>query len=581
MKKFTMLAAASVVVAGCGGGGSNGYAFLPAPAPPPPAQATVTDDCAAPPNAAATPSPAALPLVLQTIKVNGEDRQYYEYAPREVASLRDQDARGVEVVVSLHRTGQSAEDNARLTGWPTLAEEKGFIAIFPVAKPSGWNTAKDTTRSDDHAFIVAAAAAVRTRYGLPSTMSTFLTGAGSGGVMAQELAMRELGVMATGVASFGAAAEPATLNLAAESLPKTAMAVWQFQCGADPFAKQMGFWRQANGTDSQNQQVVGGFPTATDFVKDNPVQQVRLSRLDRPAESVAISRLVWEELFGKVVRFPDNKSYNGTLHAEKSIADMGLTETIKSLRPGEPRRWLTYVPPQYQKLVAEGKKLPLLFSFHGRNGSARFQAQISEWHDVARDAGFIVVYPHGLKATWTTSIDADNPDVQFFLDLLAEMKSTYQIDDGRVFLNGSSQGTALTNRIAVQYPQLFAAIAPCYSGHLSAASYTNPIVRTDIALPVWQCRGEQELPTEFPGGTAGETAARTFWRETVNQNFSSPAIAIDGRRTTEIWNSGRAEYRWQITSDIGHAWHPGQARKMWDEMLKRYRRNPDGSLQHL
>lgn len=581
MKKFTMLAAASVVVAGCGGGGSNGYAFIPAPAPPPPAQATVTDDCAAPPNATAASSPAALPLVLQTIKVNGEDRQYYEYASREVASLRDQDARGVEVVVSLHRTGQSAEDNARLTGWPTLAEEKGFIAIFPVAKPSGWNTAKDTTRSDDHAFIVAAAAAVRTRYGLPSTMSTFLTGAGSGGVMAQELAMRELGVMATGVASFGAAAEPATLNLAAESLPKTAMAVWQFQCGTDPFAKQTSFWRQANGTDAQNQQTVGDLPTVTDFVKDNPVQQVRLSRLDRPAESAAITRLVWEELFGKVVRFPDNKSYNGTLHAEKSIADMGLTETIKSLRPGEPRRWLTYVPPQYQKLVAEGKKLPLLFSFHGRNGSARFQAQISEWHDVARDAGFIVVYPHGLKATWTTSIDADNPDVQFFLDLLEEMKRTYQIDDGRVFLNGSSQGTALTNRIAVQYPQLFAAIAPCYSGHLAAASYANPIVRTDIALPVWQCRGEQELPTEFPGGTAGETAARTFWRETVNQNFSSPAIAIDGRRTTEIWNSGRAEYRWQITSDIGHAWHPGQARKMWDEMLKRYRRNPDGSLQRL
>ncbi|MDR6456531.1 poly(3-hydroxybutyrate) depolymerase [Variovorax beijingensis] len=582
MKKFTMLAAASVVAAGCGGGGSNGYAFIPAPAAPPPAQATVTDDCAAVPGAAAAaPSSAALPLVLQTIKVNGEDRQYYEYAPRDVAALRDQDARGVEVVVSLHRAGQSAEDNARLTGWPTLAEEKGFVAIFPVAKPTGWNTAKDTARSDDHAFIVAAAAAVRTRYGLPSTMSTFLTGAGSGGVMAQELAMRELGVMATGVASFGAAAEPATLNLPAESLPRTAMAVWQFQCGADPFAKQTGFWRQANATDAQNQQAVGDLPTVTDFVKDNPVQQVRLSRLDRPAESPAISRLVWEELFGKVVRFPDNKSYNGTLHAEKSIADMGLTETIKSLRPGEPRRWLTYVPPQYQKLVAEGKKLPLLFSFHGRNGSARFQAEISEWHDVARDEGFIVVYPHGLKATWTTSIDADNPDVQFFLDLLEEMKRTYQIDDGRVFLNGSSQGTALTNRIAVQYPQLFAAIAPCYSGHLSAASYANPIVRTDIALPVWQCRGEQELPSEFPGGTAGETAARTFWRETVNQNFSSPAIAIDGRRTTEIWNSGRAEYRWQITSDIGHAWHPGQARKMWDEMLKRYRRNPDGSLQRL
>jgi poly(3-hydroxybutyrate) depolymerase len=197
---------------------------------------------------------------------------------------------------------------------------------------------------------------------------------------------------------------------------------------------------------------------------------------------------------------------------------------------------------------------------------------------VARTENFIVVYPHGLQATWTTSIAADNVDVQFFLDLLDEMKRTYQIDEGRVFLNGSSQGTALTNRIAVQHPQLFAAIAPCYSGHLSAASYGNAIVRTDIALPVWQCRGEQELPNEFPGGTGGETAARTFWRETVNRNFGPPSITIDGRRTVEIWNSGVAEYRWQITSDLGHAWHPGQAAEMWHEMLKRYRRNPDGTL---
>jgi len=67
----------------------------------------------------------------------------------------------------------------------------------------------------------------------------------------------------------------------------------------------------------------------------------------------------------------------------------------------------------------------------------------------------------------------------------------------------------------------------------------------------------------------------------VNKNFGSPSITIDGRRITEVWNSGLAEYRWQVTSDIGHAWHPGQAREMWDEMLRFYRRNPDGSLQRL
>jgi poly(3-hydroxybutyrate) depolymerase len=570
LKPFVLTLVAAVF-AGCGGGGDDDTA-----------QAAVTADCA-PLSVAAAPGGTAPTLVLQTVTVNGEVRQYYEYAPTNVAALRENDARGVEVVISLHRDSQSAEDNARLTGWPALGEEKGFVAVFPVAKDGRWNTTKDAARSDDHAFVVAAAAAVRTRYGLPSTMSTFLTGAGAGGTMAQELAMRELGVMATGVAAFGATADAATLALPVTGLPRTAMAAWQFECGAAAanaarLTQQADFWRRANGTDTQATLTVGGLNTRADSVRDNPVQEVRVSQLNAPAESAVISRLVWEEMFAKVVRFPDNKSYNGTLHREMSIADMGLTETIRELRPGVPRRWLTYVPPNYDQLVAQGQRLPLLFSFHGRNGSGRFQAQISEWHDVARTENFIVVYPHGLQATWTTSIAADNVDVQFFLDLLDEMKRTYQIDEGRVFLNGSSQGTALTNRIAVQHPQLFAAIAPCYSGHLSAASYGNAIVRTDIALPVWQCRGEQELPNEFPGGTGGETAARTFWRETVNRNFGPPSITIDGRRTVEIWNSGVAEYRWQITSDLGHAWHPGQAAEMWHEMLKRYRRNPDGTL---
>lgn len=70
------------------------------------------------------------------------------------------------------------------------------------------------------------------------------------------------------------------------------------------------------------------------------------------------------------------------------------------------------------------------------------------------------------------------------------------------FFHGSSQGATLTNRIAVHYPELFAAIAPGYSGHLSPASYTNAIVKTNVPLPVWQCRSEKEVSTDFPSDTA-------------------------------------------------------------------------------
>jgi hypothetical protein len=145
-------------------------------------------------------------------------------------------------------------------------------------------------------------------------------------------------------------------------------------------------------------------------------------------------------------------------------------------------------------------------------------------------------------------------------------------------MNGASMGSLMTNRMAVQYPQLFAAIAPCYSGHLSPTNYTDVVVRTDLPMPTWLCRGQDEVPSDFPGGTAGEAASQVFWRETVNKNSGLPTLQLDGRKVTQIWNNGLAEFRWQVTEYQPHFWHEGQAKKIWDEMFSKYQRTASGQL---
>ena len=79
-------------------------------------------------------------------------------------------------------------------------------------------------------------------------------------------------------------------------------------------------------------------------------------------------------------------------------------------------------------------------------------------------------------------------------------------------------GSYFANVMGVQYPTIFASIAPCYSGHLSTDQYTNyaqyPTMRTDIPMPVWQCHGGDEPTSAFPGD---QEAARKFWRVTVNK----------------------------------------------------------------
>lgn len=104
------------------------------------------------------------------------------------------------------------------------------------------------------------------------------------------------------------------------------------------------------------------------------------------------------------------------------------------------------------------------------------------------------------------------------------------------------------------------------------------MLKTTVPVPTWQCRGANEVPSDFPGGTTGETAGRFFWRETVNRNFGPPVVQTDGRKTTEIWSGGLAEYRWQVTADVPHFWLAGRAEKLWKEVFSRYRRLADGTL---
>src|SRR4051794_7251228 len=99
------------------------------------------------------------------------------------------------------------------------------------------------------------------------------------------------------------------------------------------------------------------------------------------------------------------------MHQNQSIADMKMADTTKEFVAGTARRWLTYLPSNYAALIAAGKKLPLVLSLHGRNGSGRWQAITSQWNAVADQNDFIVVYPQGIGATWTGSIAASNPDV--------------------------------------------------------------------------------------------------------------------------------------------------------------------------
>ncbi len=596
--------ALGVGLAGCGGGGDDD----PVPQPPPP--------------------PVSVDLPTNSVTVAGVSRPYSYYLPSNFDALKEKNIKDLRVVVSLHDAGETAGQNAGRTRWHEVAEEKGFVVIYPHAHEGVWNTRLAEARPDDVAYVHAAWSDIRTKFNVSDTNGVYMTGFGAGASMASQLAMLApvIGYMPpiAGVAAIDGVADPVVFQLPktqlvipdvpevtkvstdtpiGRSLPPTAMPVWLItRDNTTNVTQQADYWKQQN-------EVAPTPVTRTDAVfsstifqnAENPLQEVRLSTFaDRNVSGKDLSLHLWDNMFRDVIRFKNDDRRNGALVAFKTDEQLGLIdETVRfsEAARGE-RRFLTYVPSNYDELVARNGSVPLMFNFHGIRGSGWWQAINTDYVQAAEKHGFIAVFPQGIGAVFNADIAPNvssvNYDVQFTLELVDWLKARYRVDGTRVFVGGVSAGSRFTNRLIVEYPDRFAGAALCYSGHLATDVYRNyaayPQVRTDVPIPVWQCRGGTEGPMTFPGGEAGQEAARHFWRVVVNGHAPSateeaavPTATFtagpEDRRHIKYFSGGKADYAWSTADFVPHFWHPGgQADLMWTQMFSHYSRNPDGSL---
>ncbi|WP_382323085.1 alpha/beta hydrolase family esterase [Hydrogenophaga sp. UC242_53] len=273
-----------------------------------------------------------------TVTVNGVERSFFMYAPANIAELREYDARGVRIVISLHDNGQDGQMNADRTRWSEVADTHGFIVLFPNAVDRTWNVGS----ADELAFINAASSAMKTRFSLASNAQMYLTGIGSGAAYAHQLAI-VAPELAGAVAGVGDVAPAPTFELPADQRPVSAMAAWIVRTNSAPLSlneiKQVAYWSNANGasgvtgTDS-----TPALDTVTYAHPSNEVQAVKVSTLRAGVrgESKAVSEQIWTEMFDRTIRFPDHTGTNGTLHRNESIASMKLLENHKRFHQWPP-----------------------------------------------------------------------------------------------------------------------------------------------------------------------------------------------------------------------------------------------------
>jgi polyhydroxybutyrate depolymerase len=241
-----------------------------------------------------------------------------------------------------------------------------------------------------------------------------------------------------------------------------------------------------------------------------------------------------------------------------------FSETALPVSTGSkhPRTFSWYKPGTYSP------NAPLIFVLHGSNG---WPDQVRtttayEFDLLAEEYGFIVVYPQGYENHWNDcrksadyAANVENiDDVNFFREMIEFFAEHQQIDRKQVFVTGHSNGGHMAYKLALEVPELLAAIAPI-SANLPVDSNLD-CNKSGKAISVAIFNGTDDPVNPFNGGlvsllgnsSRGEVlsadATAEYWKS-LAQIMQAPTRStfpeVDGDDNTSV-----LEERWLSPAGI-------------------------------
>lgn len=263
--------------------------------------------------------------------------------------------------------------------------------------------------------------------------------------------------------------------------------------------------------------------------------------------------------------------------------------------------WYEYVPASYDP----SKKVPLVIGLHGGLMTGWGHAIYTSWTLVAEREGFICLFPNAHeKRMWASygvfdDFDPalapdlpivfppkdikDNHDMNMILALIEKMKAKYNIDEGRIFLQGMSMGNIMTGQFARQYGDILAGAAgsggPCEPKILFDSE--GKIINKAGHLAIWQSRPEKNgLP---PGKAYDEYTVnkmnRIYWMR-LNECELVPQISIIGEDNFAFYKGKKADLVYVDIKNRDHGQTLDEAFLYWDYLFSGTRRNADGTITH-
>ena len=262
--------------------------------------------------------------------------------------------------------------------------------------------------------------------------------------------------------------------------------------------------------------------------------------------------------------------------------------------------WYVYVPESYDG----SKPVPLVIGCHGGLMTGWGHAIYTSWCLVADREGFICCFPNahadrmwpveGIAETFDPKEAPDLPvvlppkdikdnhDNNMLLGLIKKMQEDYNIDKGRIFMQGMSMGNLMTSQFARYCGDILAGCAGS-GGPVEPFVIFNrdgSVKNKAGALTVWQSRPEKNgLP---PGKNYDEFTVtklnRIYWMK-INECEELPEISIHGEDNFAFYKGKKADLVYLDIKNRDHGQTLDEAFLYWDYLFAGARRLEDGTIE--
>jgi polyhydroxybutyrate depolymerase len=202
------------------------------------------------------------------------------------------------------------------------------------------------------------------------------------------------------------------------------------------------------------------------------------------------------------------------------------------------RSYLIHVPQGYDG----SESVPLVLALHGYGHNASKLVNITSISEKSEEEGFIAVYPSGIEfifryalenrddpiikePSWNVefaygpSFEYDIDDVGFIRVLIRKLQKDFNIDPGKIYVTGYSNGGMMAYRLGAELSDTIAAIAPIAGTIGGKASRDSPlwiIPEPAHHVSVITFHGTKDYFVPYYGGLAGGR----LYPETLSVNES-------------------------------------------------------------